>query len=169
MWVGGASLNKTVKLTWIHEEVVRNQAYKYTHCTKSPWALLCVLSLDVVQIFSPFSWLFYSQVLNHRQIFRLHSPYAPTRSTRIARCCSQKVKLQTCQFWIPEINISLPTSVCTAPLTYSDFPPDKGKYRQIFGTHPSYTPIWVIKSVYYRFQRVRIKTWKGIALILNIS
>jgi len=70
---------------------------------------------------------------------------------------------------IPEINISLPRSVCTAPLTYSDFPHDKGKYGQISGTHPSYAPIRVIKSVYYRFQRVRTVTWKGVALIINNS
>jgi len=57
------------------------------------------------------------------------------RSIQFARCCSQKVELQTCQFWIPEINISLPTSVCTAHTTWQWLSPDKGKYKQIFGTH----------------------------------
>jgi len=59
-------------------------------------------------------------------------------------------------------------SIVTSPATRANI--DKILvHRQIFGTHPSYTPIRVIKRVNYRSPRVRTVTWKGIPLIVNIS
>jgi len=45
------------------------------------------------------------------------------------------------KYFIADICLYCPTDV-------QWLSPDKGKYRQIFGTHPSDTPIRVIKSVY---------------------
>jgi len=108
-----------LKSNWLHEEVVRNQAYKFTNCKKSPWALLRMFSIGVVRKLLPFAWLCYSQVIHHRQIFRFNvdSSYAPIRTIQIARCYSQKLNSRHAnskylnKYFIADICLYCPTDV----------------------------------------------------------